>query len=451
MRRSTLALTIVAAAALVGCRGPYPQKPQASAVTAPAFWQHAIGTGATDAPLDPHWWDRFGDPVIGQLVARALAGNPDLQIAIERVIQAEAQTRLALSAQLPQIQGVVNGTGRAHINNIDYSQYIIGGTLSFDVDIFGKLRERTRAARAQALASEADRDTVRLRLIADTVRDYVSLRASDATLALLLDTLANRQAEADRVRHQAAVGYELASAAAQADSQVAAVAAQIASTRLQIAQQETALSTLLGSTPGGIPRGRPLMDLPLPGAVAPVPARVLARRPDLIAAADQIVAADHSLASARAAFLPDITLSPYIATAAGGPTLDGTLWSVAGSFLAPIFVGGQLRANEDIAASSRNQAAWAYRADAIEAFAEVENALAAMVRLSEQEQAAQRLLADNNQTLHDVRRRRDVGYSDYLSVLDAERTSLSSALDLISVRASRLSQAATLYQAIGGA
>ncbi|NVN32187.1 TolC family protein, partial [Endobacter medicaginis] len=176
----------------------------------------------------------------------------------------------------------------------------------------------------------------------------------------------------------------------------------------------------------------------------------LARRPDLISAADQIVAADHSLASARAAFLPDITLSPEIVTSAGGLQFSGTMWSVGGSLLAPIFVGGQLRANADIAASERDQAAWAYRAASLAAFAEVENALAAITRLAEQEQAAARLLDDNDRTLRDTKHRNSVGYTDYLTVLDAERTSLSSALDLIQIRAARLSQAATLYQAIGG-
>lgn len=441
---------VLLAAGLAGCRGPYPTPPKGAAVTAPPFWRHELGSGATDARLDPHWWDRFGDPVIGQLVARALAHNPDLQSAIQRVFEAQAETRLALSAQLPHITGEVDGTGRAHVNGIDYSQYIIGGALSFDVDLFGRLREATRAARAQALATAADRDTVRLRLIADTVRDYVALRASDAALALLQDTLTNRQAEAARVRHQVAVGYAQASAAYQADSQVAATLAQIASTRLTITQQETALATLLGSPPADIPRGRPLMELPLPGPVAPIPARVLARRPDLISAADQIVAADHSLASARAAFLPDITLSPEIVTSAGGLQFSGTMWSVGGSLLAPIFVGGQLRANADIAASERDQAAWAYRAASLAAFAEVENALAAITRLAEQEQAAARLLDDNDRTLRDTKHRNSVGYTDYLTVLDAERTSLSSALDLIQIRAARLSQAATLYQAIGG-
>ncbi|NVN42948.1 efflux transporter outer membrane subunit [Asaia siamensis] len=427
--------------------------PRGSAVTTPATWRQ--GTAAQPGTtLDPQWWSQFGDPVLVALVSRALENNPDLALAAERVLQSRGQMRLALSAQLPHIDGQGLGVGNGHLIGQNFSQYILGGTLTFDFDLFGKLREQTRSARVQTLSSEADRETVRLALISDTVRAYVSLQASRSALAILERNLAVRQAEQTRVTHQLRAGYEKISSLDQADALVSDAEAQIASTRLQIAQQEDALSVLLGDMPGDqiatLTAGLPLEALRLPPVIAPVPARLLSNRPDLISAADQIVAADHSLKSARAAFLPDIVINPGIGTAGGGGPISGTIWALGGSLLAPIFEGGALRARESIAVSQRNQAAWTYRKTAVQAFREVQDALSGTTHLAAQEVSLKRSLSSRQHTLEDARKELSTGYVNYFDVANAESAALSAELQTVQIRASRLAELATLYQAVGG-
>lgn len=454
LRRTGLMAGLAALLLLLdGCQKGDFILPQGSGVTAPASWR-ADSTSQNVEGLDPQWWAQFGDPVLVTLVTQALAANPDLALASERVLQARAQMRLALSAQLPHIDGQGLGIGNGHLIGQNFNTYIMGGGLTFDVDLFGKLREQTRAARAQTLASEADRETVRLALIGDTVRAYVALQASRSALSILERTLSVRTAEQARVSHQLKAGYEKSSSLDLANAQVSDAEAQIASTRLQIAQQEDALSVLLGDIPGDQIRtmtaGLPLEALRLPPVVAPIPARILSVRPDLVSAADQVIAADHSLRSARAAFLPDITLNPGIGTAGGASPISGTVWALGGSVLAPIFEGGALRAKEKIAVSQRNQAAWTYRKTAMQAFREVQDALSGTTHLAAQEVSLRNSFASRRHTLEDARKELSTGYVNYFDVADAETASLSAELQTVQIRASRLAELATLYQAVGG-
>ncbi|BAT20108.1 efflux transporter outer membrane subunit [Asaia bogorensis] len=436
-----------------GCQERDFNLPKGSAVVAPAQWRQG-DQAAMPTKLDPQWWGQFGDPVLVALVAHALDNNPDLALAAENVMQARAQMRLALSAQLPHIDGQALGIGNSRLFGSNFSQYILGGGLTFDFDLFGKLREQTRAARIQTLASAANREAVRLALIGDTVRAYVSLQASRTALEVLQRTLIVRQNELVRVRHQLATGYEKTSTFDQANALVSDAQSQIELTRLQISQQENALAVLLGEMPSDemarLTQGKPLAALVLPPAVTPVPARLLANRPDLIAAADQIIAADHSLRSARAAFLPDISINPGIGTAGGTTPISGTIWSLGGSMLAPIFEGGALRARESMAVSQRNQAAWSYRKVAVQAFREVQDALTGVTRLAAQEESLQRSLEARRHTLEDARKELATGYVNYFDVANAETAALSAELQTVQVRASRLAEIATLYQAAGG-
>lgn len=427
--------------------------PKGSSVTAPPTWRDGDAAQAMTT-LDPQWWSQFGDPVLVTLVTHALANNPDLAAAAERVLQARGQMRLALSAQLPHVDGQGLGIGNGHLIGQNFSQYILGGGLTFDFDLFGKLREQTRSARVQTLSSEADRETVRLALISDTVRAYVSLQASRSALAILQRNLTVRQAEQARVSHQLKAGYEKISSLDQADALVSDAEAQIASTRLQIAQQEDALSVLLGDLPDDqiatLTAGLPLEALRMPPVIAPVPVRLLSNRPDLVSAANQIIAADHSLKSARAAFLPDIVINPGVGTAGGSGPLTGTVWALGGSLLAPIFEGGALRAKESIAVSQRNQAAWSYRKTAVQAFREVQDALSGTTHLADQEASLRRSLISKQHTLADTRKELNTGYVNYFDVANAESVALSAELQTVQIRAARLAELATLYQAVGG-
>ena len=188
----------------------------------------------------------------------------------------------------------------------------------------------------------------------------------------------------------------------------------------------------------------------MPPVIAPVPVRLLSNRPDLVSAANQIIAADHSLKSARAAFLPDFVINPGVGTAGGSGPLTGTVWALGGSLLAPIFEGGALRAKESIAVSQRNQAAWSYRKTAVQAFREVQDALSGTTHLADQEASLRRSLISKQHTLADTRKELNTGYVNYFDVANAESVALSAELQTVQIRAARLAELATLYQAVGG-
>ncbi|MDI1365255.1 MAG: TolC family protein, partial [bacterium] len=205
----------------------------------------------------------------------------------------------------------------------------------------------------------------------------------------------------------------------------------------------------VGETSRSVARGT-LSDLIIPQPTAPLPSALLARRPDIGQAEATLAATDASLASARAAFLPQVRLS-----AAGGglfvEQLDPvTVWSLGASALAPIFDGGRLRAASDTAAARRDQAAFAYRKAALTAFGEVESALEGTGRLAEQEEAAVRQRAAAASALNHARKRYQAGYVAYLEELDAQRGLLATELVLSQVREARLQNAVALYLALGG-
>jgi outer membrane protein, multidrug efflux system len=447
---ATLAALILAA----GCMGPRPQPPQAAQVTPPPRW--LTDPGPAGDPL-PDWWKTLHDPVLDALVARATANNTDVLIAAQRVEEAEAQVRLARAAQLPSIDASFLGLPRRRTySTLTGAGVIVAGyqatlAVSYDADLFGRLRAQTAAARAQMLGTRAAADAVRIAIVASVVGDYVSLRASDAALAVAEDTLRSRRKQLEIVSHQARSGYVVQISVNQASAEVHSVEEQIAGLRLQIRQQEDALSILLGDNPSAIARGTPLVDLPLLDVPATVPAALLRRRPDIYEAEQAVVAADRGLDAARAAFMPNVQLS------AQGQRLDANLlpnplwpYSFATTVLAPLFEGGKLRANQDSAAAKRNQAALAYRKAALAAFGQVEDALAAVDQLAVKERAAAGARDDFDATLRAARRRFDQGYSSYQEVLDAERGLFSAQLGLIQTRNDRITALVGLYQAMGG-
>jgi NodT family efflux transporter outer membrane factor (OMF) lipoprotein len=446
-------LVMLSCSALAACVGPRPEAPSAAAVTPPSAWRD--GSPGVDNAVDPRWWEQFGDPVLSQVVDEALKNNTDVAIAASRVEEARAQFRLARSQQLPSVNLAAGGDRDREVDafgkGVDQWAGQSEVQASFDLDLFGRLAKSTAAARAQLLATQDSRDNVRLAVATLAASGYVTLRALDARLVVLRDTLVARAAALKLTQRRADAGYSSRLDLAQAQAEYQGTAQQIPAAELAVAQQENGLSILIGREPGAIARGKALDDIGMPKVPVLMPARLLERRPDMAAAANQVIAADRSLDATRAAFMPDIKLS-----ASGGAvasTLIGdpiTIFSLGGSILAPLFEGGRLRAQADAAGARRDQAAFAYRQAALGAFREVENGMAAQQRDQEQEAAleAQRAALAHALQLADNRYR--AGYSPYLEFLDAQRALLSADLALVQSRADRLTSAVLLYQATGG-
>jgi outer membrane protein, multidrug efflux system len=438
---------------LAACVGSRPEPPTHASVTPPQIWRTDVSPGGG---ISSNWWQAFGDPVLTRVVDSAVDNNVDIGLAAARVAEARGQFHLAKTQTLPNVVGVAGGGRQRDLNpgfGIPESQTAGQAevSISYDLDFFGRLTHASDAARAALLSSEAARDNIRLAVAASAAAGYITLRALDARLAVLRATLAARADSLKIARRRLEAGYSSELDLAQAEADYRAAAQLIPVALLAIARQEDGLSILLGVNPQQIDRGVDLDKLAFPSVPATVPATLLRRRPDIVAAEEQLVAADRSLDSVRAAFMPDVQLS-----ASGGPVassiISSPVWifSLGGSIVAPLFDSGRLKAQQETVAARRDQAAFAYRKAALTAFREVEDALASDQRLSEQEAAlvAQRDVLARTLTLATNRYR--AGYSPYLDQLDAERGLLAADLALVQSRADRLNALVSLYQALGG-
>lgn len=440
------------AAMLSACAGPRAEAPVAAATVPPPAWRTALGPGE---PIRADWWAAFGDPQLTAIVERALANNTDIAIAAGRVEEARSQLDLARAQLAPQVSAAVPVSGGRSLSPFGTASSAIGSQpavqASYDLDLFGRLKAASGAARAQLLASEGARDTVRLGVAASAASGYITLRALDARLQVVNATLTARTEGLRIARRRAETGYTSALELHQAEAEYNSTQQLVPQVQLAIARAENALSLLQGDVPGAPPRGLPLDRLLTPPVPAGLPADLLRRRPDLYQAEQTLVAADRGLDSARAAFLPDITLTGsagvVLSTALANPV---GIFALGGSILAPLFSGGRLEAQQGVATARRDQAAFAYRRAALTAFREVDDSLAGVARGGEQYRdiAGQRdALAA---ALNNARNRYRAGYTSYIEQLDAQRGLLSAELALIQARADRLNAYVLLYQAMGG-
>jgi len=444
---------LIALTGLSACVGSRAAAPEHAAVVAPDGWRdHA---GQENAALSAAWWRSFSDPALDRLVDKAIAGNMDLAIAASRIEEARAQFRQTRAQQMPQVDLAGGGGPQRIVNPFGIGTDQVAGqaqlAISYDLDLFGRLAQASEASRASLLATQAGRDTVRLAIVSAAVQGYFGLRMLDARLAVLEETAEARRSALHLASRRASVGYAPLLDQRQAEAELQAADALIPATKLAIRRQENALSLLTGALPGPIERGHALAEFDLPQGELSVPSRLLRSRPDIFQAEQGLVAADHGLDSARAAFMPTVRLS-----AAGGligSTVLGdpvSIFSLGGSILAPLFQGGRLQAQADAAAARRDQAAFAYRRTVLTAFREVEDALAAIARTSEQARALDLQRRALEQAFALTANRYRAGYSPYLEQLDAQRTLLAAQLNLVQAQGDALAARVALYQALGG-
>lgn len=436
---------------LVGCQ-QMPRDARQDQPEIPAGWRTAIDP---QAPVPRDWWTRFGDPVLSRLVEAALANNLDVATAAARVQEARAQEALARSAQFPSLDFALSTSRGRSLNAFGQATTVTTREpvfqAAYEIDLFGRIAEQVAAARAGTEASAAARDAAALSVAAATATGYITLRALDTRLMLLRQTEESRR-EAMRVaRERAAVGYTSDLEWRQAEAEYEATAVQVPQAVLAIERQEHALALLTGTAPRDILRGVALADLRGPPIPAELPSDLLRRRPDIAQAELTLVAADASLASARAQLLPSVRLSASLGelfvSSLPGPV---SVWSLGSSVLAPIFNAGRVRTGVDTALARREQAAFGYQRTVLTAFREVEDNLSAVARTREQRvhlEAQRAALAD---ALFHASRRYRAGYSPYLEQLDAQRGVLTAELSLIQARADELNALVALTQAAGG-
>jgi len=445
--------TLAAAIALAGCAPSLPALPKTAAVQPRLEWRTAVPNAAS---LEHDWWTRFGDSQMVTLVERARENNPDIRVAAARVEEARATEAVSRSLLLPTVEVGVSGGARREVSPFGQGQSSLVAEpafrASYEVDLFGKNRANIDAAQAGVAASEASREAALLSVSTATASGYVTLLALDARRKVLSDTLELRRQALKFARDRAEVGYTSELEWRQAQAEYQATAQLVPQIEAQIARQENALSVLTGEMPGDIVRGGSLAGLQQPPPPDVVPSQLLRLRPDIAAAEYQLAASDAQMRAARARFMPTLGLSALAGAAISDLLADPiSIWSVGGSLLAPIFNGGRLQGQFDAATARRDQAAFAYRSTVLNAFREVEDRLAVLARLGDQQRALEAQRAAVADALRHARNRYRAGFTPYIEQVDAQRSLLDVELSLVQLEADQINAIIGLYQAVGGA
>lgn len=443
---------------LAGCAsGPDYKAPQ---LETPANW-HQAADSSPSGDLD-HWWKRFNDATLEQLIDTALANNQDLKIALTRVDVARAQQRSARADYLPTVMG---NAGASRNKSSEYaepamptlttSSFRLNIDLSYEIDLWGRLRRADEAASARLLGSQANRDSIRQTLIAEVARAYFDLRTLDAQLDISRQSLQAREEEykLQKRRFEGGINSELELNQAEIELNTARVS--IPELQQAIALQENALSTLLGKAPGPVTRGRSLAQLgQLPLIPAGLPSDLLQRRPDLRAAEQELVAANADIGQAKAAYYPRLSLTGLFGLESAELSnlfkAGANTWNAGANLATPLVTGGKAKAVEAIAEANREAALASYRKAVVNALREVEDALVVQHSSREILAARQAQQASMEKTLKLAQLRYKNGYSGYLDVLTTQRQLYQTQLGLLESQRAQASAAINLYKALGG-
>lgn len=459
-KQATARVALGIALCLAGCAvGPDYRRP---AVDLPGAWR--VEAPEARAIAGTVWWAQYGDPVLDDLIAAGLRENADLRIAAARVEESAGRLAVARGGLFPEI-GMGASAERERISRTGLPPLsatspnlgsLFHATLfaSWEIDLWGKARRATEAARAELLASEEGRRGTVLSIVDTVATGYINLRTLDRRLEIVRRTARTREASLRlfELRFKGGLVSDLERDQAQAEYERAMAA--IPAIEKAIAFQENALSALLGRNPGPIPRGLTIDNLAFPAVPAGLPSSLLARRPDLRQAEQALVAANARIGVARAQYFPSIALtgalgatSPQLSSLFEGPA---RAWDLAVPLAAPIFSGGVLSGQVKIAEAQRDQMLLAYRQAIRNAFRDVEDALADRQRTQEQLAAQERQVETLQRTAQVARLRYDNGYTSHLEVLDAERGLYDAELAATETRGALHAALATLYMAMGG-
>jgi len=382
-----------------------------------------------------------------------------LQLATERINAGRAELAVTRSNLFPQVEGSGNFLGGKESNfQTKFNFLTLTADAAFQLDFFGKLRRATEAARAQLLATEDARQTVTLTLVSDVASDYFALLQLDLQLQITRNTVAAQDASVKltnlRVEHGVATKLDVLQAQQVLDS----ANAQIPDLERQIAQEENAISILLGNYPQAVTRGRPLVEQPLPPEVPPgMPSSLLERRPDIREAEQILVAANAEIGVAKAQFFPQISLTGSGGGAFGRSSAFSGLmssqlgtWSYGAQVSQPIFTGGALRGNLRLAESQHQQALIAYRQAIQHAFGDVSDAVIGYQKFHQVRVRQEDTVADLQESVRLSNMRYKGGTTTYLEVLDGQRSLFAAELTLAGARGTEYQSLVQLYRALGG-
>jgi outer membrane protein, multidrug efflux system len=459
-------LLAIVAGLLTGCMlGPDYQRP---AVPVPAEYrsaeQPAPGREAVSL-ADMQWFALFQDERLQALIRTALENNYDVRIAVTRVLEAQAQLGVTRSFLLPTIDGTA-GVARQRVSQENFipipsgvspegNAFALGLALNWEVDVWGRIRRETEAARAELLSTEWGRRAVLVTVISQVASAYFALRDLDNELEIAQRTLASRQKSLRLTQLRLERGVSTALDVRQAETLVYGAAATIPDLERQMVQTENAIRLLLAQPPGDILRGRTLTEQPAPPEIpAGLPAALLERRPDIRASEELLVAANAQIGAAKALYFPRISITGLLgiesAELSNFVKSRALTWSIGADALQPIFNYGRIRSINAATQARYLQLLVQYEQTIQTSFREVSDALIGYYKTREQ-RVQQELLVGAQQDRTVLANKRFFGGLDtYLQVLDAERDLFEAELALSRLQRDELLNLVGLYRALGG-
>jgi multidrug efflux system outer membrane protein len=445
---------LVRLSAACGPVGPNYTRPDVP--TPPTFRFVTSDQAASFADL--RWFQVFDDPVLQELIREAIAGNLDLRAAAARVERFRAEARVAKSFLYPQVNGAATYTAQQNSGTDEtgvQQNAVYGFQLSWELDLFGRIRREHEAAVAQMLASEQGRRGVLVTLVADVASTYFLLRQLDVELDIARKTLAVANDTVTYFQNRVTGGVSNQLELDRVSAFRATAGAAIPDIERQIGVAEDSMSLLIGHPPAPVTREL-VSTLPPPPPLIPpgVPASLLERRPDVVEAEQLLVAANANIGAAKALFFPAISLTGFaggisgsLFTLLGG---SGAAWQAAPSLLQPLFTGGRLRGNLEAARASYDEAVAQYQRAALNAYRETADALVTIQKLSEVSAQQETGVVALQEASTLSRARYNNGLASYIEILTADQDLFEQQRLLVQTDGDELRARAELYRALGG-
>jgi multidrug efflux system outer membrane protein len=456
-RRARIAgLALFAAVGFSGCAvGPNYKRPPV--VVPPQFYGQEAATEEARSLADLPWWEVFQDPVLKGLVDEALRNGYDARLAAARVEEVRALYRVARGDLYPSV-GYQAELERARLDqfvnkdgHVD-TKWTAKVGFSWELDIFGRIRRQTEAAKAQYLATEEARRGVLLSLVSDVATAYFELRELDTELEIAKRTTEAFQGTSQLFERRLEGGAASALETARAEASLGLVAAQIPEIERAIVAKENQLNYLLGRPPQPIARDGP--DVPIPPDIpAGLPSALLERRPDVREAEEQLVSANALVGAAKARFFPTLSLTGFFGNVSpelGDIFAQGKTYSLAASLVGPLFQAGQIKGNYNAAQARFEQGKILYEAAITNSLREVSGALVDRTKLVDTERERARTVRAYTEAVRLANLRYRSGLSAYFEVLDAQQQLFPAEINLAQTHLDQLLAVVALYKALGG-
>ena len=410
------------------------------------------------------WWAQFNDPILNNLITTALRENKDLMIAAARIEEYAGRYGIVRSGLFPQVgaagqytreQVTKTGDNRPATGyQTDTETYSAVLNASWEIDLWGRIRRSSESAQAQLLATEEARRGVILSLVSSVASAYINLRDLDRQLEISTQTAQSRGESYKLFQERFKGGVISDLELSQNRSQYEEALASIPCLEKAVTQQENGLSVLLGRNPGPVLRGKTIDTLSLPAIVAGMPSDLLVRRPDIRQAEQTLIAANAQIGVAKAAYFPTISLTGAFGSASGdlsdlfkGPS---KVWQYSAPITMPIFTAGRIAGSVREAEAIQQQALISYQQTIQNAFREVDDALTNRAQTAKQLAAQKNQVDSLRQYAGIARMRYDNGYTDFLTVLDAERSLFNAELSYTQTQGELHLALINLYKAMGG-